>query len=189
MTDGANTVEGRSCSGCALCCMVLGIQELEKPKGVWCPHCKTRKSCEIYETRPEECRIFHCGYLTMTGLDEAWKPSRSKIILVSSQGGNRLTAHVHPNRADAWRKEPYYSALKRWARETASHFGQVLARIGQRTYMILPDRDVDLGDVDDEHLIVTAERETPMGPRLEALVLHKDDPRVQQLSEQGFDVG
>ena len=188
MAEKAKLVEGRDCSGCAMCCMVLGIGELDKPKGVWCPHCSTRRSCDTYETRPEECRTFNCGYLTNPNVGEEWKPTKSKLILVSDMGGNRLTVQVHPSRPDAWRKEPYYSALKNWARKVAPQFGQVIARVGSHTTMILPDRDVDLGDVDADHFVVTAERDTPTGSRLEALVLHKDDPRLRELAAQGLDI-
>jgi hypothetical protein len=140
-------VPGRSCEDCALCCMVMGIRELNKPKDMWCRHCSSKKSCDIYAQRPGECRDFHCGYLTLASIGEEWKPSRSKIILVQDMGGNRVTAHVDPKRPDAWKKEPFYSTLKNWSKAALPHGGQVLVCVGHRTYRIFPDRDEDLGIV------------------------------------------
>ncbi len=145
IADGKNPVlPGRSCNDCAMCCMVMGVKELDKPKGVWCRHCTTRKACDIYDARPEECRTFYCGYLTLAELGEEWKPNRSKIVLASRKKENRITAHVDPRRPDAWRQEPYYATLKKWAKAAAPHKGQVIVSVGARAYMILPDRDVDL---------------------------------------------
>jgi hypothetical protein len=49
-------------------------------------------------------------------------------------------------------------------------------------YMILPDREVDLGIVAEDELIITGERPTPLGVKLEAFKIHKDDPRAQKHS-------
>jgi Fe-S-cluster containining protein len=166
--------------------MVLEISELAKPKGVWCKHCSTRQRCDIYDTRPKECRTFYCGWLTDPKLGDEWKPSRSKIIIVPESDGNRIAAHVHPSRPDAWRKEPFYSTLKDWAIAAAPHRGQVAAVIGRRTLMILPDRDVDLGDVRDDELIVTSERRTPFGIELDAFKMKRNDSRAQKLVPQGY---
>ena len=184
MENTEQPIPTRSCDGCALCCMVLKIDELNKPKGKWCNHCSTRKGCDIYEERPNQCRKFYCGWLTNSLLGEEWKPSKSKIVLVGELDGNRLAAHVHPNHPDAWRKEPFYSALKEWAMAAVPHRGQVIACVGQKAYMIFPDRDVDLGIVTDDDRIITGQTQTPDGIRQQAYKLHKDDPRVQKLVEQ-----
>ena len=173
-------VSNRSCDGCALCCMILKVDELNKPWATWCTHCSTRKGCDIYERRPNQCRTFYCGWLTNDQLGEEWKPSKSKIVLVSELDGDRLAAHVHPNHPDAWRKEPFYSALKEWATAAVPHHRQVTACVGRRYYMIFPDRDVDLGIVGDDDRIMTGETKTPYGIQLEAYKLHKDDPRLSK---------
>ena len=56
--------------------------------------------------------------------------------------------------------------------------------MGRNAHMIFPDRDVDLGIVGDDELIITGERRTPSGVRLEAYKMHKDDPRAQSLAPQ-----
>jgi len=184
----AQVVPGRNCDGCALCCMVLSIDEIDKPQGKWCPHCSTRSSCDIYPDRPKQCRDFYCGYLTIPDLDDRWKPSRSKIILVAELDGARLAAHVQPSRPQAWREEPFYSQLKEWAAMAAPEMGQIVVCVGRHAYLILPDRDIDLGVVDDDHHIVLAEFATPFGPRLDGFLLHKDDPRAAKIHQPGWKI-
>lgn len=171
-------VPGRSCAGCTLCCKVLSITELQKAQGTWCKHCEPARGCKIYDTRPKECRSFYCGYLTQANLDDKWKPSRSKIILVAELGGNRITAHVDPTKPNAWRDEPFYSQLKNWAIAAVSHRGQVCAAVGKRTTVILPQKDVDLGVISDDERIITSEKYVDGRLVLNALKLHKNDPRL-----------
>ena len=42
----------RTCGDCTLCCKVMAIEELAKPVGTWCPHCKPGRGCRIYPDRP-----------------------------------------------------------------------------------------------------------------------------------------
>lgn len=161
-----------------MCCYMLEITSLDKPGGTWCPHCPSKKRCAIHGDHPQECRDFHCGYLTVGSLDESWKPSRSKIILAAEMDGQRMTAIVDPARPDAWRKAPFYPQLKAWAEAAVAHNGQVVVRVGQRFTVILPDRDVDLGEVGPDEVIVTEIRQTPTGKELNALKLSRDDPRA-----------
>jgi hypothetical protein len=159
----------------------MGISELKKPHGVWCPHCKPGLSCKIYENRPNECRNFYCGFLTNDILGEEWRPSYSKIIITGKDNGKHIIANVDPVRPDAWRREPYYSWLKKWAGGLMQTRGQVLARIDRHFYVIFPDRDVDMGLVDDDETIYTGQRQTPAGLRLEAVKVKNDDPRFKGL--------
>jgi len=177
--DGSPVVPGRSCGDCTLCCKTLGIAELGKPQGQWCPHCAIGRGCKIYADRPPSCREFNCLYLTEASLGEGWKPSRSKIVLVAESDSNRLTAHVDAQRPDAWQKEPFYAQLKEWARKTNPAEGQVVVCIGRRTFVILSDRDVDLGIVSDDEAIVSRQVQTPFGPRAEAVKVRKDVPGAE----------
>ena len=172
----------KSCDGCAMCCMVMGVKALDKPKGVWCTHCSSRKSCDDYEARPDECRNFYCGYITVEMLDERWKPSKSKIIMVEELGGRRVTAYVDPNRPDAWRKEPFYSTLKGWSQAALAQNRQVMVCVNDRTYIIFPDRDVDLGVVDADHHVISVL--SGDGRSNDPVVVHKDDARIQEFLGQ-----
>lgn len=155
--------------------MVMGIRALDKPRNIWCTHCSTRRRCDSYDTRPEECRTFDCGYITISYLDEKWKPVKSKIVLVQELGGRRVTAYVDPARPDAWRKQPYYNVLKEWSKIALTQNRQVMACVGKSVHMIFPDRDENMGPVEDDHHVITVRE----GGQAKALVVHQDDPRLQ----------
>jgi hypothetical protein len=180
----APAVPVRSCGDCSLCCKVMRIAALDKPPGSWCKHCKPGSGCTIYPDRPQECRDFVCLYLINAELGEEWKPSQSKIVLVSEQDGNRIVAHVDPQRPDAWKQQPYYQQLKQWAAQSVAFRGQVIACVGRRMHMIFPDRDVDLGIVGLDEFIVVNEVQTPFGVKREALKVGKDDPRAQSFARR-----
>ena len=165
----------RECGDCTMCCKIMGIIELDKPPGIWCGHCKPARGCAIYESRPRECRTFVCGWLHSPDLDERWKPSVCKFLLMDSDGDTQIV--VDPARPDAWKKEPYYSCFKAWAQRGLDEGAKVIVAIGKRAIVILPDRDVDLGIMEEGDRILTVPEETPLGYRYNALKLQKDDPR------------
>lgn len=53
----------RSCGDCKACCIVLSVEEIDKPRDTPCEHL-CEKGCDIYEKRPESCRGFQCFWLT-----------------------------------------------------------------------------------------------------------------------------
>src|SRR5262245_46776403 len=108
-------VSGRACGTCTLCCKAAAVEELAKPMGAWCPHCRRAEGCAIYDARPPSCRTFHCQWMLAPGLGDEWKPERAQFALVKSEGGRRLTALVDPGYPTAWRRSPYYENLKQWA--------------------------------------------------------------------------
>jgi hypothetical protein len=143
----AKTVPGRACGACTLCCKVVGVLEIAKPGGVWCPHCVSGKGCAIYQSRFVSCRTFYCLWMTEKGLGPEWKPDRAKFVLVKTEGGRHLSACVDPGYPSAWWRSPYYENLKQWAAEglQKSPLHIVDAMIGDRHIVILPDREVDIG--------------------------------------------
>ncbi len=145
-----STPPARSCGTCSLCCKLIGIAALNKPMGQWCPHCLKRGGCSIYETRPAECRTFNCSWLVRPEIGEAWQPSRAGMVLqhVIDGGRDKLVVHVDPASPLAWKNEPYYSDLKRWARNFEAQHGLVNLYIGKRVIVVLPDKEIDLGTFD-----------------------------------------
>ncbi len=172
-------VAGRECGTCTMCCKLFEIRALAKPAGTWCSHCKTGTGCGVYETRPQECRDFFCHYRIDRDVPEHWKPSRSHMVLLSDAAGVRIVVHVDPKRPLAWREGQYYRDLKSWAANRLTAGKQVHVRIGARTIVVLPDQDVDLGEVGDDRAILTTSSWTPAGPKLAFEVVPRDDPRVQ----------
>lgn len=162
MSEANAAAPGKSCGSCTLCCKVLRIAELEKAHGVWCKHARPGKGCAIYDTRPRECRTFHCGYLASPELSEEWHPARSKIVLIAEAAGG-VTAVVDAGRPDAWRQPPFYQQLKAWARDGVAAQRPVMVRIGARTIAVLPDREVDLGSMDPGDQVVIEAEPGPFG--------------------------
>jgi hypothetical protein len=53
-----------NCGNCTVCCTALNIEALNKPEGVACIYLTPNNGCGNYEHRPQECRDFHCGWLS-----------------------------------------------------------------------------------------------------------------------------
>jgi hypothetical protein len=174
MTDGkadtAGLVPGRHCGDCSLCCKLIRVDAFAKPPGIWCTHCapgqgrpdqakpdrgKTGGGCRIYESRPAECRDFHCAWLASPTLGEEWRPSRSKIVLRVESDGRLIAVHVDPGDPAAWRREPFYQTLKRFAVKGADSNQQVIVYIRNRVIAIFPNKEVEVGSMNPgDHLVV-----------------------------------
>jgi hypothetical protein len=153
-------VPGRTCGSCSMCCKVVDIPEMNKPAGGWCSHCIPGRGCSIYDARPYVCRGAYCEWITCKGLGPEWKPDKAKFLLFKREGGRHLTAHVDVGHAGAWRRSPYYENLKAWAAAGVQkpEMDMVDVMIGERTIVILPDRDVEIGVVAADE-VVTLERQ------------------------------
>jgi hypothetical protein len=150
----ARVAPGRACGTCTLCCKVIAVDDFRKPPGVWCTHCVRGKGCGIYETRPKDCRTFFCEWMLVPSLGPEWKPERSKFALVTGEGGH-LTAFVDPGFPGAWRASPYFDMFKRWSLDGARAAPPrvVTVRIGTRVIVVLPDREIDVGNVGPEESV------------------------------------
>lgn len=115
-------------------------------------------------------------------LGDEWFPRRSKMVLMqiplTPDGSQvRLNVHVDPASPSAWRREPYFSQLKRWTLagvngivvEGHNYRRQVLIYVGDTGIMLLPDKgaasgikEVDLGVVTRHNIFVTVTH-TPSG--------------------------
>lgn len=142
----------RSCGSCGLCCKLMHIDELDKPENSWCPHYRQGGGCGIYRDRPAECASFVCGWLANPALDDRWKPSTARFFLWQQAGARRMIVEVDPAFPQAWRREPYYSALKTWARRDRPGAAEILVKVGRRVTMIFPEADIELGIMGDRPL-------------------------------------
>ena len=75
-------VPGRACGDCTVCCTVMAIDkaDIQKEAGVTCRHCQGG-GCAIYDSRPQLCRDFHCGWRQLPILDDGWRPDRSGVFV------------------------------------------------------------------------------------------------------------
>jgi hypothetical protein len=148
MTDAMS--QQRACGACSLCCKLLPIAALNKPHDRWCIHCRPGDGgCTIYESRPQTCRDFACSWLAEPSVGEHWYPLKSKMVVQITGGHDAnydvfIDVHVDRGAPDAWRAEPYYSELQRMS---AARRTLVRVFYGSRTWMMLPDQEVELKGV------------------------------------------
>lgn len=112
----------------------------------------------------------------MPDMGEHWYPARAKMVVTSENEG-QIVVRVDGSRPAAWRSEPFYSELKGLSRQLGMTH-QILVRTAGRTIAIVPDRDIDLGIVTDDHRLVTLELNTPAGLRWEVEKMDSNDPRI-----------
>lgn len=128
-----------------MCCKLMTIPTLQKPRHAWCPKYVMRRGCGIYEERPSECSAFFCTYLLAPDLDEAWRPDKAKFMMWTGQEARRLIVEVDPASPMAWRREPYYSQLKAWSDRSRPEPTEVTVRVGSQVFILFPEADIDLG--------------------------------------------
>lgn len=81
------------------------------------------------------------------GVPDIWKPDRSRMVLTIFPGNGFLYAQVDPGAPLAWRKEPYFSDLRRMAKRFNAQNRHVLVFVGDVATLILPDEAVPLGQM------------------------------------------
>jgi len=173
-------VPSRECGSCSLCCKLIAVLELNKPEGVWCSHCEPGKGrCLIYNSRPASCQGFHCGWLQSDEFGPEWRPTTSKMVIAAEGDGNRITLYVDPSFPTNWRKEPYYSHLANLAVQLAQQKMQLLVLINNRAIVLLPGKEVDLGQCDrEDQILVYEDRRT--GELNARLIAAQDIPPEQR---------
>lgn len=185
MGEAVPLVAGRSCAGCTMCCKLLGIEALEKPRLTLCEHCTVGKGCGIYEERPVECADFYCAWLVNPNLGDEWRPRDAKMMVSFDAVSNRVVVHVDPSRSDAWKKQPHYRQIKNMAMQALRNQGHLLVWQGREAIVVLPDRDVSLGNNADDIVVVVTEKRGPMGVTYDVAGFAPDDPRLKQFGYSG----
>jgi hypothetical protein len=85
-------------------------------------------------------------------LDERWRPSKSKLVLTTSQDG--IEIRCDPGFPNAWRKEPFCSEIRRWAVSGEALDVTVVVIVGEKMILVTPGREFDLGVVRPDQRIV-----------------------------------
>jgi hypothetical protein len=150
----------RSCGGCTLCCKIMAIDELKKPPGEWCPNCKGAQGCAIYGAHPPSCRYFVCEWLRNSDVPQDFRPDAVKVVLTTAMWdeGAHLIANCDADNPMAWRDQPVYGWLKARAAQSWQRGGWVMARVVKRIWLIGPNGDLDVGDVNDETRLLMEQR-------------------------------
>lgn len=169
----SNPPQEKQCGDCSLCCKIMAIPELNKPKDSWCDHVIRKQGCGIYETRPHSCRAFKCLWLADPRLPPDWKPSKSKFVMVEREA--ELLVHVDSNSPGAWRAEPYLSGLRAMAAKGQEQGALVVIIERGKSTVLLANRDVPVGALQEDERIVSGYVATPSGPRFEVKVMKASD--------------
>ena len=148
----AASLTEKTCGECTLCCKVMAIETLAKPAGSWCRHCKPGQGCLIHAERPAECRDYGCLWLLDQRLGPHWKPSKSKLVLTTSEDG--IEVRCDPGFPEAWRREPYRSQIQQWAASGETRDVTVVVITGQRMILVTAEQEFDLGVVQPDQRIV-----------------------------------
>lgn len=134
---------GRECGDCTMCCKLAAVPELAKPANVWCKHVAQGVGCKIHDTRPTSCSTFDCQWLLDPTLGPEWKPNHAKFLLWRTPAGSWLVA-VDPGNPNSWRQPQYLPQLRLLAARLAENNQPLLVFNRSKTTCILPDRDVEL---------------------------------------------
>jgi hypothetical protein len=146
----AASVPGRECGQCTLCCKLLEVSEIEKPQGKWCKHCTPGKGCNIYDDRPDLCKVWYCGWRMWERLGPEWYPRRSKIVIdpggLSQHPESKVEVYVDPGYPNQWRKPEYLMELRRLARRGLEGTPpyRLILWVGGKGKYILPDKEVEI---------------------------------------------
>lgn len=125
----------------------MAIDELAKPQGVWCPHCRPGRGCDIYGAHPPTCQGFRCGWLVNQDFPAEARPDKSKVVLEIDSSGNRIIARCDPGHPLAWQRQPIYGQLKIWASRGWNAGQTVVAMTNRRLWLITPTTDIDAGEI------------------------------------------
>jgi len=76
-------VPGRECGTCDVCCVSLTIDEpaLQKPQGYRCRNLVPDVGCGVYDSRPQTCRAFYCGWRRLGWVKEELRPDNSRVLV------------------------------------------------------------------------------------------------------------
>jgi hypothetical protein len=63
-----------------MCCLLLQIKETDSKPCVYCKHCEPNVGCKIYDSRPDECRIFECSWKQMENAHIDLRPDNCHVV-------------------------------------------------------------------------------------------------------------
>jgi uncharacterized protein len=141
----------RSCGDCNLCCKIPGVSALQKKNLTWCAHCDIGKGCRIYDTRPEECRLFRCLWLDDETLPPEFAPTRARFVTYFKPPNITIDCDVAAR--GIYRDEKYVALFKKLAANLEPHGGYVCVCYGEHMVAITPREIYDLGMTRRTHMV------------------------------------
>lgn len=154
------------CGTCTMCCKLLGILEISKPKGEWCPMCEKGKGCKAYEVRPPSCAGYQCMWLSSQSsdrpLDGRFRPDVTKVVI--TEQNNKVHVHCDPGYPSAWK---------------TGEMGAFLERIDEAGIIVI----VDTGHPTKKWMLRRLKRDTVA--RIPVTMTEMDEQGVQTLLHEG----
>ena len=101
------------------------------------------------------------------------------MVLSYEPENNRIVIHVDASQPMIWRREPFFSDIKRWSGGLIEDRGQVVVWQGLDAIVVMPDREINLGRIGADQLILVKETRKRDGSVFrEAFAMDPDDPRI-----------
>jgi len=145
---GTHLASDRSCGSCRACCTLPDIPELNKPINTPCPNVSTdpdRPGCTRYDSRPDVCRGFKCGWLNGLG-DPEDRPDRLGIMWQQVDLGVSAPARSDASRlaglafVEVWPGALQQPRAVQWLRRfEAARPGQILTRLAGARHFSLAE--------------------------------------------------
>lgn len=126
----------RTCGECTLCCKVLGVQEIDKPRNQWCPLvAKDHHSCTIHSSSsyPVACKNFTCLWLEREELPDYLRPDKIHAFFTSLVGESGLVINLDPGYPLAHLQYP----LNDYVRRLIENKTKLLLMVGNKVHMNL----------------------------------------------------
>ena len=93
----------QDCGDCKLCCSLLEIKALSKPKNKKCQHLSIIKGCSIYNVRPSACRRYNCLWQLNEAMPADLRPDRCGIMFEAYRPEMTVVATVDMDRPNVWK--------------------------------------------------------------------------------------
>ncbi len=93
-----------------------------------------------------------------------WKPERSKIVLSVFPDNGFVYAQIDPGSPQAWRKEPYFTDLKRLSANLLRQERHLIVFVNREATLIMPTGPVPMGAMSPNEGFVVRQVFTDAGP-------------------------
>ena len=101
----------RGCGECQLCCEIFGVIELNKEQLEKCEH-QCESGCDIYPTRPRECRMYQCIWKSDESIPEEYRPDKLGVVIDKRETPIGPAIAAHQKEPNQWQQLPTWPILQ-----------------------------------------------------------------------------
>ncbi len=130
MASVSEMIAERECGDCTACCKFAPIihERLHKPTNLLCPHCS--HGCMVYETRPDVCRDWNCGWKILSSIPRDWRPDCSGLVFrVEDLRESEITVTIL-DESGALQSDMFAELIDEWVAEGIRVFFQTVGSPG-----------------------------------------------------------